>query len=106
MATTASSTAEALPVKSNGHFFGATRRASLANTTNMLLCWTSTNEAIAATNTAMPISIAHATGIAPPALDRAANNVTPAMTKTSWVATPTVTSTTMAAAAFSPGTPR
>ena len=41
------------------------------------------------------VSIAHATGTAACAFDRAANSVTPDRTKMSWVATPTVMSTTM-----------
>src|SRR5208337_595173 len=63
----------------------------------MLRCCTSAKVAIAATNTAMPISIAHASGPAAPASDRAANNPTPVVTKTSWVAGPTVMSTAAAA---------
>ncbi len=55
MATTAPSISGARPLNADNHFSGAMRRASLAKRPNMLLCWMSTNAAIAAANTATPI---------------------------------------------------
>ena len=49
----------------------------------MLLCWTSTNAAIEAANTATPISVTRATAVAASAFDRVASRVTPAKTKMS-----------------------
>jgi anti-sigma factor RsiW len=80
---TAPSIAEACPAKTDNHFCGATRRARRTNRPNMLLCWTSTNAAIAAANTATPISVTRATAVAASEFDRVASRVTPAKTKIS-----------------------
>ena len=106
VAMTAPSIAEAWPAKTVSHFSGATRRARWTKRANMLLCWMSTNAAIAAANTATPISDARATAADASEFDRAASNATPARTKMSCVPVPTVMSTTMLAAACGPGTPR
>ena len=54
----------------------------------MLLCWTSTNAAIAVANTPTPINVARATAAAASAFDRAASSATPARTKMSCVPVP------------------